>query len=394
MKRNTASRGTDGDNHQTQRRVPLELQQSVLDVFKNVFNQRFDGNLSSSIQTVKGHLFSRDFNKAFGDEMSLEAYAIRWSPSRALAYMDLICRTPQLLALFPGTLCSPSTVDSPSGSPIDRSHHPHSWHVDTPVHDIVSARTIITCLGGGAGAEVVALAGSLAFLSSPGSCATSPKAATHAAGSPSASGVSPAGLTVRILDMANWSSVVDRLHRGATTVLPIQENASLQPASNAHIPLVESDLFSISFEQQDILELEVTKALHDSALVTLTFTLNELYSTSMSKTTNFLLTLTSLTEPGTLLLVIDSPGSYSTVRVGSVSSAASEVPEKKYPMHWLLGHTLLEESSFGGSRNVTQKPQWEKVVSKDSMWFRRSEKLTYPIELEDMRYQYHLYRRI
>ncbi|MCJ1479259.1 hypothetical protein MMC13_007944 [Lambiella insularis] len=356
--------GTDMDKSLPQHRVPLAMQQAVLDVFKDAFHQRFDGTLASSIQRIKGHLFHRDFSRAFGQEDSLEAYAVRWSPSRALAYMDLICTTPQLFDLFRG------------------AQH------ETAMQDISVPGTRVTCLGGGAGAEIVALAGSIHFLCAPDFNAPSTTVD---------SGSRPARLAIKVIDIANWSSVVEQLDRGVTTIPPGPEFSSLQGALTPNVPLVEHDLFSLTFEQQDILGWEVqsfAQALQGSALVTLTFTLNELYKTSTSKTTNFLLTLTYLTEPGTLLLVVDSPGSYSTVRVGPASSATTEPSEKRYPMQWLLAHTLLETSNLGRSKNAIHQPRWEKVASDESTWFRRSDQLDYPIALEDMRFQYHLYRRI
>jgi 25S rRNA (uracil2843-N3)-methyltransferase len=118
-------------------------------------------------------------------------------------------------------------------------------------------------------------------------------------------------------------------------------------------------------------------------LLTLLFTLNELYTSSISKTTAFLLKLTIAAKPGSLLLVVDSPGSYSETAVGNAA--------KKYPMHFLLNHTLIGPSK---PDDIEISPDWEKVVSDDSRWFRIPEGLRYPISLENMRYQIHLYRRI
>lgn len=113
------------------------------------------------------------------------------------------------------------------------------------------------------------------------------------------------------------------------------------------------------------------------------FTLNELYSTSVSKTQRLLFELTVATRPGTLLLVVDSPGSYSTVTINGA--------EKKYPMQWLLDHTLLEASRK--TRVLPPGDHWTKVLTDESRWFRLPKGLDYPIELENMRYQIHLYRR-
>ena len=56
-------------------------------------------------------------------------------------------------------------------------------------------------------------------------------------------------------------------------------------------------------------------------------------------------------------------------------------------MQWLLDHTLLE------TLQKDTEASWKKIVSDDSIWFRLSENLTYPVELENMRYQMHLYQR-
>jgi len=82
-------------------------------------------------------------------------------------------------------------------------------------------------------------------------------------------------------------------------------------------------------------------------------------------------------------LVVDSPGSYSETMVGSES--------KKYPMKWLLDHTLLEKENKDDKDSLAK---WEKIVSEDSRWFRLANSLQYPIPLENMRYQIHLYRRL
>jgi len=112
-----------------------------------------------------------------------------------------------------------------------------------------------------------------------------------------------------------------------------------------------------------------------------------LYSTSLSLTQKFLLNLTSTLSTGAMLLVVDSPGSYSTITLNGA--------EKKYPMQWLLDHTLLTQADrdpTGKKKEMDAK--WEKVHEDESRWFRLSPDLRYPIELENMRMQVHLYRRL
>jgi 25S rRNA (uracil2843-N3)-methyltransferase len=172
--------------------------------------------------------------------------------------------------------------------------------------------------------------------------------------------------------------------------------------------------FTVDFKKADVLKLsdEELRSLFlpanleqpaETVLVTLMFTLNELLATSMPKTVSFLLRLTDLTQPNTLLLVVDSPGSYSTVSLGStkstpVSTASASAresdreetvnSERKYPLRFLLEHTLLSVASG----------RWECVMSEESRWFRREQtSLRYDlgdgVGLEDMRYQIHAYKR-
>ena len=162
----------------------------------------------------------------------------------------------------------------------------------------------------------------------------------------------------------------------------------------------------MNIQQQDVLKAtqgDLATAVGDAGLVTLMFTLNELYSTSLGSTTKMLLHLTSIMERGALLLVVDSPGSYSTVNMGNLPHEESEstgstepgTTQKRYRMQWLLDHTLLENATVIDSENGSHK-QWTKLESEESKWFRlpRLKKLQYPLELEDMRYQMHLYQHM
>ncbi|MCJ1438670.1 hypothetical protein MMC27_008060 [Xylographa pallens] len=393
------ARGTQAKHSQNRDGSSVELQQSLLNVFKGSMAERFNASLAPSIQTVKGHLFNREFSKAFGSEYLLEAYAVRWSPSRALAYMDLICSLPQVSDLLRSAPHNDSTSHRLRVSSLDTSSlglqgsacgDTAASSATSTAGDHTSDDRVVTCLGGGAGAEIMALAGCWHYLgavSNGGAPLTEQNELTRRGCTV---------LTVRVIDMANWASVVEKLYQGITTVPSVSECASPNTTIPT-APLLCSKYFKVAFNQHDVLDLELeplATVLQNSTLVTLTFTLNELYSTSMSKTTEFLLTLTHLMEPGTLLLVVDSPGSYSTVKLSGASSGHIEGAEKKYPMEWLLDHTLLKASSIGSSKSTAEEPQWEKLASSDSTWFRLPDGLKYPLNLEDMRYQYHLYERI
>jgi 25S rRNA (uracil2843-N3)-methyltransferase len=313
----------------------IELQQLLLNVFRDSFSERLESDIHPLLQEVKGYLYNRDFLTAFGRNDYLETYAARWSPSRALGYLQVF--TDLIEHISPAL-----------------SHRPDEDRLKK-----------IVCIGGGAGAEIVALAGLLKCRAQ-----TEPEA-EH-----------PMKLSICAIDIADWSSVVSNLHQNIITAPKLSKHASAA-AQAASTQLVSPEAFDVSFHQHDILNTDASvlrPLLQDVTIVTIMFTLNELYSTSLSLTQLFLLNLTACLREGALLLVVDSPGSYSSVSLNGA--------EKKYPMQWLLDHTLLKEGPKG------EAAAWSKVEEDESRWFRLDGRLKYSIELENMRFQLHLYRKL
>lgn len=340
--------------------IPLTLQQLLLNVFQSALvpntpasqhdqQNQSDANdnegeldLKPLIQTIKSHLYNRDFDSAFTDanEELLRAYALRWSASRTLGYAGVFKAVLGLLS------------EDKEGR---------------------GAGGQIVCIGGGAGAEIVALAGVWRDIVT---------AATDTDGEKGEVGME---LKVTAVDIADWSGVVGRLDgalRSSKVSGSKRHPAPLLPDGNG-------DKFGVAFQKGDVLSLPEgeLKLLYGqgTVMVTLMFTLNELFSTSMAKATAFLLRTTDVVDPGTLLLVVDSPGSYSSLSLGK----SEEKVERKYPMKFLLDHTLLSVA----------EGKWEKVLSQDSRWWRRdAARLQYDVGkgagLEDMRFQVHLYRRL
>jgi 25S rRNA (uracil2843-N3)-methyltransferase len=329
--------------------IPVELQQLILNIFKTAFVERFDEDIKPLLQEVKGHLYNRDFATAFGKKEYLETYAARWSASRALGYADLFWDLRDQIWPTSGGKRLDQGISDGSGQ---RRRHK------------------MLGLGAGAGAELVALA-SVQHISS------------------TASDEHPLLFDLATVDIADWTSVIDNLTKHATSPPPLSKYVSAAVQA-ANLPLVPADDLVGSFHQCDILNMEpstLTDMLRDTEIITLMFTLNELYSTSISLTQKFLLNLTSALSSGALLLVVDSPGSYSTITLNGA--------EKEYPMKWLLDHTLLGQV---GGKEVEKKAGkvvgWEKIHEDESRWFRLNQALQYPIDLENMRMQVHLYRRL
>lgn len=359
--------------------VPVKTQQLLLNIFKDTYADLLvSDSLPAILQEVKSALYDRDFERAFGKPDYLNAYSARWSPSRALCYQSLFVSLQEhMTELLPSRLTE--TVDGEDAKAVQ------------------SLRAI--SFGGGA-AEVVAFGGYLRCLQD---------ALLHESGLDSGLAIDKLAITDKVpetgsdintpppttlsaidlilLDSAKLQDVVTKLTSNLSTppLLPKYAGAAVRAAPR--YPMIPPGSIESSFKLQDVLQLDPQRLSEivgsTPVLLTLLFTLNELYTFSTSKTTAFLLTLTAVVKPGTLLLVVDSPGSYSETVVGTKAT--------KYPMHWLLNHTLI-----GNELSKETKPpaDWVKVTSKDSEWFRISEELKYPIALENMRYQLHLYRRV
>ncbi|KAF9736923.1 hypothetical protein PMIN06_010671 [Paraphaeosphaeria minitans] len=317
--------------------LPVDLLQLLLNIFRNAFPERLSTDITPLLQEVKGHLYNRDFSTAFGKEEYLETYAVRWSPSRTLCYLEILYNLQDEL--------KPSKSESQEGEDAN-------WN--------------IVGLGGGAGAEIVALGGLLKLFATTNEDEHTAK------------------MNIAAIDIADWANVIKQLHSGIVTKPPLSKYASAA-AQSANNALTSPSSFAVTFHQHDVLNLPpetLARLVENAHLITLLFTLNELYTSSLSLTQKFLLNLTTALAPGTHLLVVDSPGSYSTVSLNDT--------DKKYPMQWLLDHTLLQPP---GSAKADAAPRWEKLQEEESKWFRLPGGLRYPIELENMRYQLHLYRR-
>ncbi|EGS17357.1 uncharacterized protein CTHT_0066790 [Thermochaetoides thermophila DSM 1495] len=326
-------------------------QQRIVDVFRRALSDvLFSDNLTATMQAVKQALFDRDFARAFGNPEYLAVYAARWSPTRALCYTTVLSGIWEHLE----SISQPIQVPAPSQEDDENGNNKSE-----PKDSVQTHQLKVFSIGGGA-AELVSLAG---FLSQ----CPSPMLSGH----------------ITLLDSGPWADVITQLYPSLTTPPPISKYASAA-AKLANAAIVSPSRFSHAFLQEDVLTMDqprLTSILGNAPLlITLLFTLNELFTASgIGKTTKLLLDITSVVPFGSLLLVVDSPGSYSETSVGKEA--------KRYPMQWLLDRVLM-----GTRREPIAGRRWKKLEGKDSVWFRLAEGLDYPIQLENMRYQMHLYR--
>ncbi len=402
--------------------LPHELQQLLLNIFRNSHVDLLaSDDLVPTLQEIKTALFDRDFAKAFGNQKYLEAYTARWSSSRALCYGSALVNLREHFDAF--SLFAQSDM---SWREQQRANRMVERGEEEVVPTCQTPATRVVCIGGGA-AEVVAFGGALRYmLSSSGAAATEamedrPEELDEGADEqdvmdmlarttarlalPSAT---PHILDMHLIDSAEWSSVTDKLTHALTSPPVLSKYASAAARAVAS-PMLPPSSISVDFHHRDILEMTTKEIAAITTppdaprpcIVTLLFTLNELYTSSIAMTTALMLKLTVSLVPGSILLVIDSPGSYSEAAVGSTKENGEAT---KYPMSWLMDHALLPKEMSKKEREEMKRnlkdgdemptPDWEKLVGEEARWFRLSEGLQYPISLENMRYQVHIFRKL
>ena len=369
----------------------------------NVYNNRNneDNNkeaLVEKIQKVKQHLYHREFDAAFGKAEFREVYALRWSAGRAIGYLRIfesVLGEELGLKLRAGVRekCDVGADGGEAGvcDVGGCSDGDGTGGKEGPKDG--NLRKIV-CLGGGGGAELVALAGLLARCASKEEDGHLMMEEQHQSSSVTDSSCDKSmRIDIKIVDIADWSSVIQQLYRTITSsqVLPAYASASKRAAAVATGPLVQATNLKVHFQQHDLLsnlDSSIMEAdVREAWLVTIMFTMNELCHASFAKAHRLLSWLTAIARPGCQLLIVDSPGSYSSIRL--------KEGERKYPMRFYLDYALLGYK--GLHRNDGEGPclvAWKRLVSEESKWLRHSGRLEYPIQLEDMRVQIHLYERL
>ena len=261
----------------------------ILQAFKKTYTETLkDENLHERIQKVKDALIRRSYIEAFASNDNLEAYVVRWSPSRALAYQSILNN-------------KASTKKLLSGSKIN-----------------------CLCIGGGAGAEIAALSQFKGHIQK-----------------------------VVTIDIGNWAPVVKPL-------------------------AINLGFIDLEMINGDALDIVPTLNLTQFGMITCLFTTNELVLQSKQKFIKLFQSF-AVCKPGTLIVVIESAGSYSEVVIG----------KKTFPVYYLLHYSLASKDP----KTPKSQPLWELVDSTDSEWYRLAPDLTYPLELQNMRYFLRVYRR-
>ncbi|RVD81498.1 uncharacterized protein DFL_009362 [Arthrobotrys flagrans] len=318
---------------------PLVLSQfkTILNTFQHTFSHLFTPELPQIIQAVKQSLYLRDYVAAFDSPEKLQAYVVRWSVARALAYFEMI-----------------------SGG---------WWSEDVTRIFTTNRRLSVTCVGGGAGAEIVGITAAYSFLKPPVTTTTTEDK-------------EDGGLDLTFLDFATWAPITDSLYTTLT------DSTIEKPKIS-----IDKSKFSAKCYQQDILtplSESTISSMASADIVTILFTAGELYSQSPTATTKFFMSLHALTKPGALLVVVDSAGGFEDLDVlNKNSQGSSNDRESKNLGGYKLGFLL--------DKTLTNREQWTTIVSQDAKWWRVPQGIKdnggYPLELENMRCLIRVYRR-
>jgi len=367
--------------HVQENRLPSELQQLLLNIFRTTFPicQDYEA-LKPALTEIKKALDARDFEQAFGSLDSMEAYAVRWSPSRALCYAAVLAE-----------LCEEYGEETCIQSLLKRESITADWSSESSGNVARSAKAV--CFGGGA-AEIMAFGALLRYLYPNSDTMTMPSVSVSNSTSPLlGSGSSPPSplLDLHLVNAASWAAVISSLQSGLTTPPTLSKYASASARAN-NAAFICPYALKTSFQQCDILHADQNGLGYmigtKPALITLFFALNDFLASNVAKSTAFFLKLSNAAPKDSLLLIIDSLDATSEIILGKDDQ---EKEQKSYPMHYLLDMVLTEKQMLAAA---DQKPAWEKLLGDQSRHFRIPEGLKYPIGLENLKFQVHLFKKL
>jgi 25S rRNA (uracil2843-N3)-methyltransferase len=362
-------------------RLSTELQQLLLNIFRTTFPICQDYETLKSILTeIKKALDGQDFERAFGSPESMEAYAVRWSPSRALCYAAVLA---ELCEEFREETCIQGLLIR-EASNADRSSK-------SSRNMSCSAKAV--CFAGGP-AEIMAFGALLRYLCPDSGAMTTQSVSTSGITSPlpgskSGSGSSPPSPPLPLLDLhivnaTSWTAAISSLQSGLTTPPTLSKYASASARAN-NAAFICPSVLKTSFQQCNILEADQNELSSmigkGPVLITLFSTVNDFLASNVAKYTAFLLKLSNAAPNNSLLLIIDNLDAKNT----------QENEKKTYPMNYLLDLVLTEKQL---SAAAGQKPAWEKLLGNQNRLFRVPEILKYRIGLENFRFQVYLFKKL
>ncbi|KAF9354766.1 hypothetical protein BGX26_007390 [Mortierella sp. AD094] len=371
--------------------------QHILNVVKESCQEAFNlPSFNETLQTIKFHFFDRNYDAVFQNPAHLPVYSARYAPSRALCYYHLFLEHPVLMKSLEG---GPSTI---------------------------------LCIGSGAGSELVGLSAAMVHATPVSSkpkkkktttssskkdvdaAATMAKESQRDEDGDQASKVDQATSELEKLDLSSTNSNSNNAPADAEatkdTATTADETSATAPtetetmttkvtktkkpkANKQQVTIVMQDYVDWSpilqpmetvirsrmqlgperltceTEIGNVLDLSegLLKRIEKADLITFMFVLNELFQ-DKKRTMLLLAKIVAAMPTGAHMLVVDSAGSFSNLKVG----------ERVYMVYMLLDHLK----------------DLEIVYQDDATWYRCPPSVTYPLKLENMRHFVRIYKKL
>lgn len=353
------------ENVQVQHLDPA-VQQSLLNVFRTALPVCEDYEaLKPTLEAIRGAVCEGSYQMAFWREDWLEAYAVRWSPNRALCVATVLVDLGRELVNGAGfeDILRVRDERAVDGAAPDASNIRHA-----PLSAV--------CFGGGA-AEVMAFAAlSRHFWSQTATCKLESVTADSTA---AISDRKSTLVDLHLLDQADWAPVISSLQAGLHTP-PVLSKYASQAAKDRNAPFVAPGVLKTTFTRRDVLQLnqEDIRALVGSqpTLITICFTLNDLHLVSKAKTASFLMKLGLGAHEDSLLLIIDN-------------SLEAEKSDEQNDRKWSTFSGLLDLIIMDKKACL-----WKELVRDQNRVFKLEKGLNFPVSLENQRVQIHLFKRL
>lgn len=245
------------------------LQQQLLNILADHFRDTLQDPLyEKRLQAIKAHFFRRDYAAVFSNPEACVDYAVRYLPSRALAYAELFLTQPILALLYP-----PPLPRRPSAKRPDSSS-------DKPKR--------LVAVGAGVGSELCALhlLPQLKRLQLEDDEEDAIEALQQELG-------------IDIVDHAEYDTFLESL---------LNRLQATTPPTLRH-----------TYHQQDILawsgSTEWTNLLAETTLLTFMFVFNELFTTSKSLTMQLIASIAKHLPSSSYVLLVESAGDVSEVKL-------------------------------------------------------------------------------
>jgi len=272
--------------------------------------------LKANVRKIKDLFIQRDFVSIFTDESNYATYLARWVPPRALCYYELLRNT------MAGRLRNRIGRDSR-----------------------------ICCLGAGPGSELISIAAVAKELMMENS--NSGQGGEHT-------------LALDLIDLGDFAGCTAHISSILEQQWGIGINMAGGPSGGTRSGAVDSPTtqIDVDFCQGDLIQPSsmVLEKVAKADMITLFFTLNELFEQNLKGTLAALDSIISQMRPGCLLLVADTFSDMSEI----------ELNGHKFRI------TLLLDKHFQTSLKT--------LHSDDSRWYRLKTTLTYPVDLQNVHY--------